>query len=82
MAAIQVKFPNTSGSGKLLKWRVTKGTMVSVGRILLLYQCVGTSENEDFNEKKIRATQFGRVTKLHVNEGDIIHPGYALTSTF
>lgn len=74
MATIELPFPNTSQPGKILKWRVSKGTMVSVGRILLLYQNIG-SENTDVTEKKLRATQFGRVTKLHVKEGDIIQPG-------
>lgn len=56
-----------------VKWRVSKGTMVSAGRVLLLYNCNSPDGNSP--EKKLRATQVGRVTKLAVKNGDVVQPG-------
>ncbi|XP_012277661.1 RNA polymerase II subunit A C-terminal domain phosphatase isoform X2 [Orussus abietinus] len=79
MATIEVTFPSEGQQARIIKWRVGKGTMVSAGRVLLLYDCIA-SENDDVRgpEKKLRATQFGRVTKLLAKEGDILQPGQVI----
>lgn len=79
MAIIKVTFPSDGPPGKILKWRVRLDTMVAAGRILLLYQnTMPGIENEDAKEpeRKLRATNFGRVKQILVKEGDIIQPGY------
>ncbi|XP_070165279.1 RNA polymerase II subunit A C-terminal domain phosphatase isoform X3 [Polyergus mexicanus] len=78
MAIIKVTFPSDGPPGKILKWRVRLDTMVAAGRILLLYQNTTPSvENEDAKEpeRKLRATNFGRVKRILAKEGDIIQPG-------
>ncbi|XP_050463936.1 RNA polymerase II subunit A C-terminal domain phosphatase isoform X1 [Cataglyphis hispanica] len=78
MTIIKVTFPSNGPPGKILKWRVRLDTMVAAGRILLLYQNMTPGiENEDAKEpeRKLRATNFGRVKQILVKEGDIIQPG-------
>lgn len=80
MATIKVTFPSDGPPGKILKWRVRLDTMVAAGRVLLLYQnTTPGTENEDVKEpeRKLRATNFGRVKQILAKEGDIIQPGYA-----
>lgn len=83
MGTIEVTFPFGGQPGKILKWRVRMDTMVSAGRVLLLYQNV-TSGMEDSKgpEKKYRATRFGRVTNILAKEGDVVQPGYILNLIF
>lgn len=78
MAIIKVTFPSEGPPGKILKWRVRSDTMVAAGRVLLLYQNTTPGEKEDAKEpeRKLRATNFGRVKKILAKEGDIIQPGY------
>lgn len=79
MTIIKVTFPSDGPPGKILKWRVRLDTMVAAGRILLLYQNMTPGiEKEDAkeSERKLRATNFGRVKQILVKEGDIIQPGY------
>lgn len=76
MATVVIRFPNNEQPGKIKKWRVTTGTMVSVGRVLLLYHSVNSNgDSAPTSEKKLRATQFGRVKEILVKEGEIIQPG-------
>ncbi|KAG9438020.1 RNA polymerase II subunit A C-terminal domain phosphatase [Apis mellifera carnica] len=79
MGTIEVTFPFGGQPGKILKWRVRMDTMVSAGRVLLLYQNV-TSGTEDSKgpEKKYRATRFGRVTNILAKEGDVVQPGQVI----
>lgn len=69
MSSFEVYFPKEDQPSRIKKWKVSKGTVVTPGKILLLYQDVATGKIE----KKIRATQFGRVINLLVNENEIIH---------
>ncbi|KAK0091068.1 hypothetical protein PV326_003806 [Microctonus aethiopoides] len=81
MATVVIRFPNNEQPGKIKKWRVTTGTMVSVGRVLLLYHSVNSNgDNAPTSEKKLRATQFGRVKEILVKEGEIIQPGQVVLS--
>ncbi|XP_011638084.1 RNA polymerase II subunit A C-terminal domain phosphatase isoform X1 [Pogonomyrmex barbatus] len=80
MAAIEVTFPSDGPPGKILKWRVRSDTMVAAGRILLLYQNATLAVNDDVkeSERKLRATNFGRVKRLLVKEGDVVQPGQVI----
>ncbi|KAG7201700.1 hypothetical protein KM043_004428 [Ampulex compressa] len=78
MGTLEVSFPS-GGPAKLLKWRIRIDTMVSVGRVLFLYQnLVPGTEDVKGPEKKYRATTFGRVKKLLIKEGAIIEPGQVI----
>lgn len=68
---IQVIFPKEDQPSRIEKWRVNVGASVSVGRVLLIYSDVATGNVE----KKMKATQFGKVTKLLVQEKEVVHPG-------
>lgn len=79
MATIEVTFPSDGPPGKILKWRVRLDTMVAAGRILLLYQnatLAADDEEAKEPERKLRATNFGRVKQLLAKEGDVVQPGY------
>lgn len=85
MATIEVTFPSDGPPGKILKWRVRSDTMVAAGRILLLYQnatLAADDEEAKEPERKLRATNFGRVKRLLAKEGDVIQPGYAFFPSF
>lgn len=78
MSKIEVAFPREENADiKIIKWKVSKGTIISAGRVLLSYQTVNNSNNPDEKkvEKKLRSTEFGRVTELFVRQGDIVQPG-------
>ena len=77
MATTEVTFP-LEKPAKILRWKVSAGTMVSPGKVLLLYKTV-TSDNDDKTnpEEKLRAkTERGRVTKFLAKANEIIQPGY------
>jgi len=61
-------------SAKILKWKVKEGTIVSVGRVILLYDINPNNGKEE--QKKLKANQVGTVRKLLAKEGEIVHPGY------
>lgn len=86
MATIEVTFPSDGLPGKILKWRVRSDTMVAAGRVLLLYQSAtppaDDEEEAKESERKLRATNFGRVKQLLAKEGDVIQPGYASLPLF
>ncbi|XP_034934132.1 RNA polymerase II subunit A C-terminal domain phosphatase [Chelonus insularis] len=75
MASIQVTFSSNEKPGKLKKWRVAVGTMISAGRVLFLYHPVNANNEEEKAEKKFRATQFGKITEILIKEGEILQPG-------
>ncbi|PSN32086.1 hypothetical protein C0J52_19241 [Blattella germanica] len=77
MGAKVVEIVLPSGkSAKILKWKVKEGTIVSVGRVILLYDVnVNSGEGE---QKKLKANQVGTVRKLVAKEGAIVHPGDVL----
>ncbi|KAG5327244.1 CTDP1 phosphatase, partial [Pseudoatta argentina] len=81
MATIEVTFPLDRPPGKILKWRVRSDTMVAAGRILLVYQnATPTVDDEETKEpeKKLRATNFGRVKQILAKEGDVVQPGQVI----
>ncbi|XP_014209442.1 RNA polymerase II subunit A C-terminal domain phosphatase [Copidosoma floridanum] len=71
MSSFEVHFPKEDQPSRIKKWKVSEGTMVTAGRILLLYQDVATGKIE----KKLRATQLGRVVKHLVKENETVHTG-------
>ncbi|XP_033211377.1 RNA polymerase II subunit A C-terminal domain phosphatase isoform X2 [Belonocnema kinseyi] len=76
MATTEVLFPFEKPA-KILRWKVSAGTMISPGKVLLLYKTV-TSDNDDKTnpEEKLRAkTERGRVTKFLAKANEIIQPG-------
>ncbi|XP_070526912.1 RNA polymerase II subunit A C-terminal domain phosphatase isoform X2 [Cardiocondyla obscurior] len=81
MATIEVTFPADGPPGKILKWRVRSDTMVAAGRILLLYQSATPAVDDEKAkepERKLRATNFGRVKQLLAKEGDVVQPGQVI----
>ncbi|KYQ55199.1 RNA polymerase II subunit A C-terminal domain phosphatase [Trachymyrmex zeteki] len=81
MTTIEVTFPSDRPPGKILKWRVRSDTMVAAGRILLVYQdATPTADDEETKEpeKKLRATNFGRVKQFLAKEGDVVQPGQVI----
>ncbi|XP_011703287.1 PREDICTED: RNA polymerase II subunit A C-terminal domain phosphatase isoform X2 [Wasmannia auropunctata] len=82
MATIEVTFPSDGPPGRILKWRVRSDTMVAAGRILLLYQnataLAADDEEAKEPERKLRATNFGRVKQLLAKEGDVVQPGQVI----
>ncbi|XP_012055680.1 PREDICTED: RNA polymerase II subunit A C-terminal domain phosphatase [Atta cephalotes] len=81
MATIEVTFPSDRPPGKILKWRVRSDTMVAAGRILLVYQdATPTADDEETKEpeKKLRATNFGRVKQFLAKAGDVVQPGQVI----
>ncbi|KAF7992142.1 hypothetical protein HCN44_001467 [Aphidius gifuensis] len=77
MSKIEVAFPRDEKADvKIIKWKVSKGTILSAGRVLLSYQTVNSNNPDEKKiEKKLRSTEFGRVTELFVRQGDIVQPG-------
>ncbi|XP_014295652.1 RNA polymerase II subunit A C-terminal domain phosphatase isoform X1 [Microplitis demolitor] len=79
MANIEVAFPTNEQPGKIKKWRVSAGSMISAGRVLFLYCTVNSNGDDTKNhEKKYRSTQFGRITQILAKDGDTIQPGQVI----
>lgn len=57
---------------KIIKWKVHENNVVSIGRLLLLYDY---DEAEKAEQRKLKSTQAGTVRKLRVEEGAIVQPG-------
>ncbi|XP_069672382.1 RNA polymerase II subunit A C-terminal domain phosphatase isoform X1 [Periplaneta americana] len=72
---VEIVLP-TGKSAKILKWKVKEGTIVSIGRVILLYDINPNNGKEE--QKKLKATQVGTVRKLLAKEGEIVHPGDVL----
>lgn len=74
MPEIEISFPEER-PGKIKKLKVSIGNMITAGKILLLYE-IGVSPDHDkeFKEKKLRATQFGRVVKILKGNDSIVQP--------
>ncbi|XP_031782575.1 RNA polymerase II subunit A C-terminal domain phosphatase [Nasonia vitripennis] len=74
MPNIEVIFPSEDQPSRIKKWKVSPGTTVTFGRILLLYQDVATGTQE----KKFKAPHFGRILKILVKENEVVHPGQVI----
>lgn len=61
---------------KISKWKVKEGTIVSAGRLLLLYDAKPGSGKPEI--QKLKATAVGTVRKLLAKEGDVVQPGKPL----
>ncbi|PNF41409.1 hypothetical protein B7P43_G14422 [Cryptotermes secundus] len=72
---VEIVLP-TGKSVRILKWKVKEGTIVSVGRVILLYDINPNNGKEE--QKKLKANQVGTVRKLLAKEGEIVHPGDVL----
>jgi pyruvate/2-oxoglutarate dehydrogenase complex dihydrolipoamide acyltransferase (E2) component len=57
---------------KILKWKVSEGSTVSIGRVILLYDFDGASKEE---QRKLKVTQAGTIHKIVAQEGAIVNPG-------
>ncbi|KAJ3648876.1 hypothetical protein Zmor_020645 [Zophobas morio] len=60
---------------KILKWKVSEGNTVSIGRVILLYDFDGASKEE---QRKLKVTQAGTIHKIVAQEGAIVKPGETL----
>nr|CAD7448775.1 unnamed protein product [Timema bartmani] len=72
-ANTEVIILRTTKPVKILKWKVKEGTVLSVGRVILLY-----GSNTCKEQLKLKAAHGGTVRKLLVREDDIVHPGEGL----
>nr|CAD7412706.1 unnamed protein product [Timema poppensis] len=72
-ANAEVIILRTTKPVKILKWKVKEGTVLSVGRVILLY-----GSNTSKEQMKLKAAHGGTVRKLLVREDDIVHPGEGL----
>ncbi|XP_012251534.2 RNA polymerase II subunit A C-terminal domain phosphatase [Athalia rosae] len=77
MATVKITFPTGGEPARITKWKVGMNAMISAGRIVLHYRNVNNDSNVPVgdSEKKLRASKFGRVIQLLVEEGDVIQPG-------
>lgn len=57
---------------RILKWKVSEGSVISIGRVMLLYDFDGSKEAE---QRKLKSTQAGTVHRLIAQEGAIIKKG-------
>ncbi|XP_017784029.1 PREDICTED: RNA polymerase II subunit A C-terminal domain phosphatase [Nicrophorus vespilloides] len=60
---------------KILKWKVSEGNSMSIGRVILLYDFDGVSKPE---QRKLKSQQAGTVHKIIQPEGAIVKPGDGL----
>lgn len=59
---------------KILKWKVSEGNTVSIGRVVLLYDFEGGERKE---QRRLKCTKAGTIRRLLAQEGAIVKPGYA-----
>lgn len=59
---------------KILKWKVSEGNTVSIGRVVLLYDFDGGERKE---QRRLKCTKAGTIRRLLTQEGAIVKPGYA-----
>lgn len=59
---------------KILKWKVSEGNTVSIGRVVLLYDFDGGDRKE---QRRLKCTKAGTIRRLVAQEGAIVKPGYA-----
>ncbi|GJQ76601.1 hypothetical protein Trydic_g15464 [Trypoxylus dichotomus] len=60
---------------KVLKWKVSEGSVISIGRVMLLFDYDGSTEAE---QRKLKSTQAGTVHRLIAQEGAIVKRGDVL----
>lgn len=77
MATTEVTF-SCKKPAKIVKWKVSPGTMVSPGKVLLLYKTLSTNNDDNSNvEEKLRSkTERGLVTKFLAKSNEIVQPGF------
>lgn len=63
----------TSKSAKIVKWKVSEGTIVYEGRVILLYDL--NTNGDEGGQKRLKATEVGTVRRLIAKEGEILEPG-------
>ncbi|CAH0391919.1 unnamed protein product [Bemisia tabaci] len=66
----------TSKSAKIVKWKVSEGTIVYEGRVILLYDL--NTNGDEGGQKRLKATEVGTVRRLIAKEGEILEPGQPL----
>lgn len=76
-AKVDVIVLQTKKSAKIIKWKVKEGNLISVGRVILIYEFESTEEKKE--QSKLKATQVGTVKKILAQENEIIHPGLVIS---
>ncbi|XP_043468210.1 RNA polymerase II subunit A C-terminal domain phosphatase [Leptopilina heterotoma] len=79
MSTTEVTF-SCKKPAKIVKWKVSPGTMVSPGKVLLLYKTLSTNNDDNKNvEEKLRSkTERGLVKKFLAKSNDIVQPGQGI----
>lgn len=57
---------------KVLKWKVSEGSVISIGRVMILFDFDGSTTAQ---QRKLKSTQAGTVHRLIAQEGAIIKRG-------
>lgn len=57
----------------IVKWKVSEGNTVSIGRVILLYDFAGAEKKE---QRKLKCSNAGTVRRIVAQEGAIVQPGY------
>lgn len=57
----------------ILKWKVSEGNTVSIGRVVLLYDFEAAEKKE---QRKLKSTHAGTVCRIIAQESAIVQPGY------
>lgn len=70
--SVVIEFPS-GNAAKILKWKVEEGSLVNVGRVILLYDL--NLNNGQTEGRKLKSTQVGTVRKLLAKEGEMVSPG-------
>ena len=73
-AKVNVVVLKTINSARLIKWKVKEGAMISIGRVLLIYELDSAQGKKE--QRKLKSTHVGIIKKLIPKEQDVIQPGY------
>lgn len=57
---------------KILKWKVSDGSSLSIGRVILIYEFEKVEKKE---QRKLKSTHAGTVHRLIAKEGAIVKTG-------
>lgn len=73
MAEKKILIPlHLKNSIKILKWKVSEGNAISLGRVILLYNLIC---DKKCDTKKLKSTQAGTVHRIVAQEGETVHSG-------
>lgn len=66
-----MKFPPEDQPSRIVKWKVSEGSVVTAGKVILIYADVATGKTE----RRLKATKFGTVLKTLIKNNETVHPG-------